>query len=73
MISEKDLETMKDYAGNTALHLTITTGNDQITKLLITKNKSLVSSRSTLNELPVVSAMAMGIQNWLAIFILSLP
>ncbi|XP_042959787.1 uncharacterized protein LOC122294862 isoform X3 [Carya illinoinensis] len=59
MISEQDLA-MKDNAGNTALHEAIISGNYRMVECLITKNRSLVSFRSALNELPVVSTMAMG-------------
>ncbi|KAG2669685.1 hypothetical protein I3760_14G044100 [Carya illinoinensis] len=70
MISEQDLA-MQDDNGNTALHAVSINGNQRMAECLITKNKRLVSIRSTDdNELPVCLAMACG-HNELAYYLYS--
>ncbi|KAG6628916.1 hypothetical protein CIPAW_14G046000 [Carya illinoinensis] len=59
MISE-DALTMQDYAGDTALHRAITSGNHRMAECQITKNKSLVTVRNANGELPITLAMAIG-------------
>ncbi|KAG7946591.1 hypothetical protein I3843_14G047200 [Carya illinoinensis] len=59
MISE-DALAMQDYAGDTALHRAITSGNHRMAECLITKNKSLVTVRNANGELPLTLAMAIG-------------
>ncbi|KAG6677866.1 hypothetical protein I3842_14G048800 [Carya illinoinensis] len=59
MISE-DALAMQDYAGDTALHRAITSGNHRMAECLITKNKSFVTVRNANGELPLTLAMAIG-------------
>ncbi|XP_035543054.1 ankyrin repeat-containing protein ITN1-like [Juglans regia] len=61
MISEQDLETIKDGFGNTALHQTaLNSGNYRVAECLIRKNVSFTSIRNDNNELPVALAMGWG-------------